>query len=80
MQVTITVSEPYTAVAGGWTSQRPVGQRRDYRANVLGRDFHNTSKAEIQRVIRQAIYRAETSAGFLHAPVAFTFVPESQEA
>ena len=73
MNVTITVSQPYTAIAGGRSGMRPVGRKRDYTANVAGVDYRNTSKGEIQRVIRAAIYRAETEAGFLHVPVSFTF-------
>ena len=77
--VTVTVSEPYTAIAGGWTGMRPVGVKRTYRANVLGKDYVNTSKATIQSVIRAAVYREEEKAGFLHVPVKFTFVPEEGE-
>lgn len=73
MNVTITVSQPYTAIAGGRSGLRPVGRKRTYTANVAGVDYRNTSKAEIVRVIRAAIYRAETDAGFLHVPVSFTF-------
>jgi predicted RNase H-like nuclease len=77
MNVTVTVSQPATKIAGGWTGLRPVGRVRTYRANVAGVDYTNTSKTEIQRVIRAAVYRAETAAGFLHTPVSFTFVSEA---
>ena len=79
MNVTITVSKPYTAIAGGYTSLRPIGVKRTYRANVMGVDYVNTNKAEIQSVIRAAVYREETEAGFLHVPVKFTFIPEEEK-
>ncbi len=77
MNVTITVSEPYTLIAGGYTGMRPVSRLRDYSANVLGTDFKHTSKSAITRAIRAFIYREESRAGFLHIPVRFTFTPES---
>ena len=77
MNVTVTVSQPYTAIAGGRSGLRPVGRKRTYAANVAGVDYRNTSKAEIVRVIRAAIYRAETDAGFVHVPVSFTFTEET---
>jgi hypothetical protein len=65
--VEIRVSKPYVVIAGGWTGMRPVGRRRDYSAMVNGRQFTNTSKAEIQRVIRQKLRPAR--------PI-FTFVED----
>jgi hypothetical protein len=56
LDVTITASEPYVLVAGGWTGMRPVGLRRTYRATVNGTHYENTSKSAIQRVIRQKNY------------------------
>jgi hypothetical protein len=56
-EVTVTVSEPYVMVGGGWTGMRPRGLRRDYKATVFGVEIQNTSKTEIERVIRQRIYR-----------------------
>lgn len=44
-------------VGGGWTGMRPQGLRRDYKATVFGIEIQNTSKTEIERVIRQRIYR-----------------------
>jgi hypothetical protein len=73
-EVTIRVSKPYTIIAGGWTGLRPVGRRRDYTADVLGRHYHQTSKDEIKRVIRAAIYRDEHAKGIAHARVKFEFV------
>lgn len=55
--VTVHVSKPYVKIAGGWAGMRPVGLRRDYRAEVFGHHLHNTSKAEIQRVIRKYVHR-----------------------
>lgn len=77
MTVTITVSEPYVKIAGGATGLRPVGRRRTYRANVLGRDYVNENKSEIQSVIRAAIRREEDAARFVHVPVTFEFVAEA---
>lgn len=56
-EVTITVSELYVMVGGGWTGMRPQGLRRDYKATVFGVEIQNTSKDEIKRVIRQRVYR-----------------------
>ena len=57
LEVTITVSEPYVLIGGGWTGMRPLGLRRDYRAEVDGVTFANTNKAQIMLVIRQHLYR-----------------------
>lgn len=54
--ITVTVSEPYTAIAGGWTGMRPVGRRRTYTATVNGTRIEQTSKPEIQRIIRRKLY------------------------
>lgn len=56
-EVTVTVSEPYVMVGGGWTGMRPQGLRRDYKATVFGVEIQNTSKTGIERVIRQRVYR-----------------------
>ena len=56
-EVEISVSAPYVLIGGGWTGMRPLGQRRDYTATVLGHDIKTTSKDEIQRVIRALVYR-----------------------
>lgn len=61
MQVIVKVSEPYTLIAGGYTSLRPVGQRRDYTAIVDGKEFKNTNKATICTLIRQYMYRTTGS-------------------
>jgi hypothetical protein len=58
MNITITVSRPYVLVAGGWSGMRPVGLRRDYQATVNGVDVRNTSRTEIQRVIRCKLRRS----------------------
>ena len=80
MTVTITVSEPYTKIAGSASGMRPTGRRRTYRANVLGRDYVNENKSEIQSVIRAAIRREEDAARFVHVPVVFEFIREDQAA
>lgn len=54
--VAINVSDMYVLISGGWTGMRPVGLRRDYTAEVNGKQYRNTSKAEIQRVIRHSLY------------------------
>jgi hypothetical protein len=79
-EITVHVSEPYTVIAGSWTGMRPVGRRRDYAADVLGRHIVQTSKDEIQRRIRQLIYRDETARGVAHQRVRFTFVPVQETA
>jgi hypothetical protein len=56
MTVTVTVSAPYTVIAGGWTGMRPVGRRRTYTAEVDGVKIEQTSKPEIQRIIRRKCY------------------------
>jgi len=62
--VVITVSDPYVLIAGGWTGMRPVGLRRTYKADVDGRQFVNTNKAEIQSVIRHSLYPARVTFTF----------------
>lgn len=59
LEVTVCVSEPYVKVGGGWTSRRPLGLRRTYTAIVNGTTFKNESKADIQTVIRQKVYREQ---------------------
>ena len=56
-EVEVTVSQPYTLIAGGWTGMRPVGRRRDYSAVVAGVTYKNTSKDGISQAIRAAVYR-----------------------
>jgi hypothetical protein len=72
-EVAVTMSEPYTVIAGGWTGMRPVGRRRDYRAEVDGTTFCCTSKAEIQRAIRARLYGTGN-----RGPVRFTFTEENR--
>lgn len=74
MNVTITVSAPYVAIAGGWSGLQPVGCKRDYTATVDGTDIKNTSKSEIQRVIRTKLYRS----GY-RGRISFTFIEKSSE-
>ncbi|MGC1783601.1 MAG: hypothetical protein WA708_13845 [Acidobacteriaceae bacterium] len=71
LEVTITVSEPYVRIGGGWTGLRPQGLRRDYKAELFGIKVQNTSKVEIQRRIRQLAYRETGS-----SRVKFNFVDE----
>jgi hypothetical protein len=71
LEVTVTVSEPYISIGGGWTGLRPQGLRRNYEAEVFGRQIRQTNKAEIQRYIRQLSFR-ETGSD----RVKFTFVAE----
>lgn len=72
-QVTVTVSAPYRVV-GYHGSRYGASQftRRDYSATAFGREVRNTSKAEIQRVIRALAYRATGS-----NRVTFTFESEA---
>jgi hypothetical protein len=56
--VTVTVSQPYTVIGGGWTGLRPQGRRRDYRASYQGHDIKRTSKDEMGRYLRQLAYQA----------------------
>lgn len=53
--VTVTVSEPYTLIAGSWDGMRPVGRRRTYVATVDGVRIEQTSKDQIQRIIRRKV-------------------------
>jgi hypothetical protein len=71
-EVTITVSQPYHVVGfqGGRYGASQF-TKRDYTADVLGKRYQNTSKSEIQSVIRAAFYRATGS-----NRVRFTFVQE----
>ena len=68
-EVTISVSEPYTVI--GANGRMYPGQRRDYKAEVFGSDYQNTSKTEIERVIRARFFR-ETGRNL----VRFTYVQE----
>lgn len=53
--VKVAVSDPYTVIAGGWAGMRPVGRRRTYVATVDGVRIEQTSKTEIQRIIRRKV-------------------------
>ena len=60
--VTVRVGKPYAVISGGRSGMHQErGQRRDYTASVLGSDIRNTSKDEIQRIIRAKFYRATGS-------------------
>lgn len=72
-EVTVSVSQPYIIIGGGWTGLRPQGRRRDYRAEVLGRTFVNTNKSEIQSAIRAFLYRETGS-----SRARFAFVQEAR--
>lgn len=54
--VTVSVSKPYVAIAGGWSGMRPVGMRSTYRATVNGKHCETTNKSQIAQRIRLACY------------------------
>jgi hypothetical protein len=78
IQITVTVSEPYRVVGyqGGRYGASQFA-KRDYKAEVLGQKFQNTSKAEIQSAIRFALHRNAFATGAKVGRVIFTFVPET---
>jgi hypothetical protein len=77
MKVTVTYGEPYRTEGfqGGGRYGLSQFTRRDYEANVAGKDFKNTSKAELQSAVRRYVRRLENEAGFVHVPVEFVFTP-----
>jgi hypothetical protein len=77
MKVTVTYSAPYRTVGfqgKGYYGPSP-HTKRDYTANVAGRDFKSTSKAELQSVVRRYVRKLEDEARFVHVPVEFVFTP-----
>lgn len=71
-EVIITVSAPYHVEGfNGGHYGLSAFTRRDYTAVVFGEKYQNTSKTEIQRVIRARFYRETRS-----NRVSFTFVAE----
>lgn len=70
-EVTVHVSKPYVVIGGGWTSMRPQGLRRYYKAEIFGTKMHLTSKDEFKRRARVIAYK---NTGSLR--VQFTFVEE----
>lgn len=77
MRVTVHYSEPYRTVGFQGRGRYGASQftKRDYTANVAGKDFTNTSKAELQSAVRRYVRKLETEAGFLRVPVEFVFKP-----
>lgn len=78
MKVTVTYSAPFRTVGFQGSGRYGSSQftKRTYKTNVGGKDFENTSKAELQSAVRRHVRRLEDEARFVHVPVEFEFVPE----
>lgn len=55
--IQIHVSDLYLKVVGNYVRMKPNGFRHTYTATYKGVDYKNESKAEIQRLLRQAAFR-----------------------